>query len=144
MLTALLDVNVLLALLDREHIHFRLARDWFAARKGAPWATCPLTENGAMRIMGHYSYPGSPGSPYAVAGYLEKLVAQPGHVFWPGAISLLDAKVVSAKSLLTSAQLTDTYLLALARSNGGVLATLDRKVVVTAVTDGAKHLELIA
>ncbi len=144
----LLDVSVLIALFDREHVNCSLARDWFKTLGGgatdrASWATCPIAENGVLRIMGSRSYPGSPGSPAAVAGFLEALIGRGGHVFWPDSISLRDAGAVLPDRLLTSAQLTDTYLLALARRHGGKLATLDRRIAVAAVPDGARHLHLL-
>lgn len=143
-MTYLLDVSVLIALFDREHVNCRLTRDWFKRLDGDSWATCPITENGVLRIMGSRSYPGSPGSPAAVAVFLEALIARGGHVFWPDAISLRDATVVAPDRLLTSAQLTDTYLLALARANDGQLATLDRRIATSAVPDGARYLHLVA
>lgn len=139
----LLDVSVLIALFDSEHVNCRLARDWFKRLDGGPWATCPITENGVLRIMGSRSYPGSPGSPASVAVFLEALIARGGHVFWPDSISMRDATVVTPDRLLTSAQLTDTYLLALARANEGQLATLDRRIVTSAVPDGSRHLHLL-
>ncbi len=142
-MTYLLDVSVLVALFDQEHVNCSLARDWFKRLDGGDWATCPITENGVLRIMGCRSYPGSPGSPAAVAVFLAALVARGGHVFWPDSISLRDAGAVLPDRLLSSAQLTDTYLLALAGRNGGKLATLDRRIAVAAVPDGARHLHLI-
>jgi toxin-antitoxin system PIN domain toxin len=139
----LLDVNVLIALLDGEHVHCRRARDWFMALDGNGWATCPLTENGTMRIMGHRTYPGSPGTPATIAMFLGDLTRKPGHVFWADTISLIDPSIVARDRLLTSVQLTDTYLLALARANGGKLATFDRRLATAAIPDGAKSLHVI-
>jgi predicted nucleic acid-binding protein len=48
---ALLDVNVLLALLDQAHVHHARARKWFLARALDGWASCPLTQNGFVRII---------------------------------------------------------------------------------------------
>ena len=52
---ALLDVNVLIALFDQDHSLHERARDWFAAN--ALWASCPITQNGCIRIMSHARYP---------------------------------------------------------------------------------------
>ena len=46
----LLDVNVLVALLDEDHIHQRRATDWFDT-PGLQWAICPFTEAGFLRYM---------------------------------------------------------------------------------------------
>lgn len=142
--TFLLDVNVLVALVDPLHVQHDTAHEWFAAQGHHAWATCPLTENGLMRVVGHARYPGTPGSPAAVARLLTGLRALPGHVFWPDGISLLDATLIDATRLLASAQLTDTYLLALACANGGQLASFDKRLVKDAVRGGARGLHLIA
>ena len=139
----LLDVNVLIALVDPAHVQHDGAHDWFAQHGSKSWATCPLTENGLLRIMGHARYPNSPGTPAAVAGILTKLRALPGHVFWSDDISLMNAKLVNTARLANSAQVTDTYLLALAHAHNGKLATFDRKLVVRVVHGGAQAIHLI-
>ena len=142
-MTFLLDVNVLVALIDPAHVQHDAAHDWFAKHGKKAWATCPLTQNGVMRIVGHARYPNSPGTPAAVAQIMLGLCALPGHVFWPGDISLLDTKKLDASRILSSAQVTDSYLLALACAHGGKLATFDRRLVTDAVRGGAKGLHLI-
>lgn len=143
MTVLLLDVNVLIALLDPAHVHHDAAHEWFAHRGHKAWASCALTENGVLRVVGHHRYPNSPGSPAAVAPLLGALLALPGHVFWPEDIGLLDAGRADASRLLTSAQVTDSYLLALARAHGGQLASFDRRLVTDAVPEGAAHLHPI-
>ena len=96
-----------------------------------------------LRIVGQPGYPNTPGSPAIVAGVLGRLLALPGHIFWPDDISLLDRKHVDAAQLLASSRVTDTYLLALAASHGGQLATLDRRLSPTAVRGGARALHLV-
>lgn len=140
----LLDVNVLVALIDPAHVQHDRAHDWFAAKGRKAWATCPLTENGVLRVVGHARYPNSPGTPAAVAGLLSVLLALGGHEFWPDDITLFDSRRIDAKRLLDSGQVTDAYLLALARARGGQLATFDRRLVADAVIDGSKALHLIA
>ena len=142
-MTYLLDVNVLVALIDPSHVQHDAAHDWFAKLGKKSWATCPLTENGVMRIIGHARYPNSPGTPAAVAQLMVGLCALPGHLFWPDDISLLDADKIDASRILSSAQVTDSYLLALACAHGGKLATFDRRLVVDAVRGGARGLHLI-
>jgi len=142
-MTFLLDVNVLVALIDPAHVQHDAAHDWFAKHGKKAWATCPLTQNGVMRIVGNARYPNSPGTPAAVAQIMLGLCALPGHVFWPDDISLLDAKKLDVSRILSSAQVTDSYLLALACAHGGKLATFDRRLVTDAVRGGAKGLHLI-
>lgn len=143
MITFLLDVNVLIALIDAAHVQHDAAHEWFEVKGRRSWATCPLTENGVLRIVGHASYPNSPGTPAAVAQLMTGLRALPGHVFWPDNISLLDAEKLDMTRLLSSGQVTDSYLLALACAHRGQLASFDRRLVTDAVRGGAKGLHLI-
>jgi toxin-antitoxin system PIN domain toxin len=139
----LLDVNVLIALVDPAHVQHEQAHDWFARVGQRAFATCPITENGLLRIVGHPKYPNSPGSPGAVLALLNGLRALPGHAFWPDKISIADDQLFDATRLSGHAQVTDSYLLALARAHGGRLASLDKRLVVDAVVGGRKALELI-
>ena len=139
----LLDINVLIALIDPAHVQHHRAHEWFATKGQKAWATCPLTENGVLRIVGHPRYPNSPGAPAAVAELLVSFRELPGHVFWPDDISLLERHHVNPARLLDSAHITDSYLLALARAHKGQLARFDQRLVTDAVTDGSRSLHLI-
>jgi len=139
----LLDVNVLIALIDPAHVLHDRAHIWFAAKGQKAWATCPLTENGVLRIVGHPRYPNSPGSPASVAELLISFSKLPGHAFWPDSLSLLDREPANAERLLDSAHVTDSYLLALAHSHKGQLATFDQRMPTDAVVDGSRTLHLI-
>jgi toxin-antitoxin system PIN domain toxin len=143
-LTYLLDVNVLIALIDPAHISHDAAHRWFESQGQAAWATCPLTENGVIRIVGHPKYPGAPGSPADVAAIVAKLRTHAGHVFWPDDISLVGEARIYPSQVLTSGQVTDTYLLALAAIHNGQLATFDRRLSTNAVQGGKAVLHLIA
>ena len=139
----LLDINVLIALIDPAHVQHDKAHAWFAAKGQKAWATCPITENGVLRIVGHPRYPNSPGSPAAVADLLAAFLGLPGHAFWPDDVSLFDREHVNSARLLDSAHLTDSYLLALARVHHGQLATFDIRLVTDAVVQGNRALHLI-
>lgn len=139
----LLDVNVLIALVDPAHVQHEQAHAWFARVGKKAFATCPLTENGLLRIVGHPKYPNSPGSPSAVMTALAAIRALPGHRFWVDKISLAEAEFVDASRLSSHTQVTDTYLLALASAHGGRLASMDKRLVVDAVVGGKRLLELI-
>lgn len=143
MTTFLLDVNVLIALVDPAHVQHEQAHDWFAREGQQSFATCPITENGLLRILGHPKYPNSPGVPAAVATLLTGLRAMPGHCFWADTISLADSEAVDVARLASHAQVTDSYLLALARAHGGRLASLDRRLAVDAVPQGRETLAVI-
>jgi len=141
--TYLLDVNVLIALLDGDHVYHDVAQNWFGADGSASWATCPITENGVIRILGHARYPKGPGTPLAAAELLSGIRELAGHSFWGDEISLFDAPLVRLDAIGTSAQVSDTYLLALAVYRGGKLATFDRRLSAAAVADGTAALYLI-
>lgn len=137
---ALLDVNMLVALLDAGHLHHRLASDWLAAHQDEGWASCPLTQNGCLRIMSLAGYPNS--QPVArVAERLAQAVAHSSHEFWPDSISLLDAGRLQWERVLSSRQVTDIYLLALAVAHDARLVTLDQGISLQAVPAArAPHL----
>lgn len=142
-MTYLLDVNVLIALIDPIAVHHMEAQNWFASVGRHAWATCPLTENGVIRIVGNPRYPNSPGSPKFVAELLDLFTQTPGHEFWPDDISLLDRSKFDFDYLLNASQVTGSYLLALAMAHGGKLATLDRRLLTGAVRNGIQGLHLI-
>lgn len=142
-MTFLLDVNVLIALIDPAHVGHDAAHRWFEERGGQSWATCPMTENAVLRIVGHSRYPDAPGPPAIVAAIVAQLRGLPGHVFWPDDISLVGSPHVDAEQILTSGQVTDSYLLALAVAHRGYLATFDRRLSTKAVTGGKAALHLI-
>lgn len=142
-MTYLLDVNVLIALIDAAHVGHDAAHGWFSSVGSASWATCAITENGVLRIIGHPKYPNSVGSPAAAATFLTRLRALPGHVFWNDDLSLVGSDLIDIVQVTTPAQVTDTYLLALAVVNGGRLATFDRRLATRAVRHGRAGLQVI-
>lgn len=95
------------------------------------------------RILGQSSYPNSPGPPSTVVPLIEELRRLPGHEFWADDISLTDASLIDPARLLTPGQVTDSYLLALAKFRRGRLATLDRRLSTAAVKDGRAALHII-
>ena len=138
---SLLDVNVLIALLDADHASHRGARAWFGEHASAGWASCPITQNGCVRIMSHPGYPNAP-SVLEVVQRLRAATADRTHQFWPDDQSLLDEKLVDATRVHGPRQLTDVYLLALAMKHGGRLVTFDASIAIGAVK-GAKAPHLL-
>ena len=140
---ALLDVNVLIALLDSAHIMHRAAVSWLQDEISHGWASCPIAENGVIRIMSQPGYPNT--QPAAqVARRLAEACATEDHRFWPHDFSLLSDGVVDWARLLGHRQVTDAYLLATAVRNGGRFVTFDRRID-TALVRGAsgQHLCII-
>lgn len=140
---ALLDVNVLIALLDANHLHHRRAAEWLEENAASGWASCPLTQYGCIRIMSQPGYP-NPVPAGAVAERLQEAAALPLHQFWEDDISLLTPGLIDWRLILGSRQVTDAYLLALAVKHGGRLATLDKAVPLQAVVGASTaHLTVI-
>jgi hypothetical protein len=138
---ALLDVNVLIALLDQDHSMHAHAVRWFSARAGGGWASCPITQNGCVRIMSHPNYP----NPLKVGAIMERLaeaIATAEHEFWPDDVSLLDSRIADRNRIHGPRQVTDLYLLALAVHQGGCFVSFDPSIPRTAIR-GAERKHLI-
>jgi toxin-antitoxin system PIN domain toxin len=140
---ALFDVNLLIAAFDEEHVRHGRAQQWWAANRTHGWASCPLTQNGFVRILSqpNYSNPISTGS--ALDLFAEQ-IAGTDHAFWPDDISLTDPQLFDQAHILGPKQLRDIYLLALAVKNRGRLATLDGAVPLAAARGAEpRHLVVI-
>lgn len=140
---ALLDVNVLIALLDADHLSHARAHEWFDAHARLGWASCPITQNGCVRIMSAPGYP----NPLPVPAVIARLTEATGtrrHAFWPDDISLLDNAVAIADRILGPRQLTDVYLLALAVRHGGRFVTFDASIPASVVRGWKpEHLQVL-
>ncbi len=139
----LLDVNAVLALLDPRHVFHEAAHAWVESTPGTLWLTCPLVQNGVIRVAAHPSYPNGFGTASAVRDLLAAFCASPRHVFVPDDISLLDDGRLAQPALLTPARLTDLYLLALAVAHDARLATFDRRIPAAAVHGGDAALRVL-
>lgn len=123
----LYDVNALLALFDEEHEKHDLVNAWFEGNLDQGWASCPLTQNGYLRVRSQPSYP----RPLNLAEAYEQLLdatSSEHHKFIADDISLLDDALVHFRDLAGPRQLTDVYLLALAVAHDTRLVTLDRRI----------------
>lgn len=139
----LLDVNTLLALLDPKHIFHEPAHAWAERTRDARWLTCPLVQNGVIRVASQPAYPNHLGTASAVRAIVKDFCASPRHEFCPDDISLMDDDRILRPELLVPSRITDIYLLALAHYHDARLATFDRRVPVEAVTGGATALASI-
>ena len=135
---ALLDVNVWIALLDDAHVFSNRANDWLHETNAAI-ATCPIIENGIIRIMSSPAYSReirvSPGD---IAVHLRSACAQLDHEFWVDDISLRDNQRFDFSRLHGHRQITDAYLLALAVEHDGCFVTLDSAVSLSSVRGAAE------
>ena len=144
MKAALLDINILTALFWPTHEHHEAAHRWFGRRGGGPWATCPLTQLGFVRIISNPAFSPDALSPVEALDLLGQNLAHPDHEFWtdglevPAAIKGMEARLQGYK------QLTDAYLLVLANRRKGVLATFDRGVRTLAADTLQDSVEIVA
>ena len=131
---ALLDVNVLIALLWPWHEHYEGARRWYQKEHRRGWATCTITEAGFVRI-----------SAQTAGGFvlqeaievLEKMCDKSEHHFWPLDGSVRGILPEIRELIHGHQQLTDALLLDLAIRRGGRLATLDTKIRSLLASDSA-------
>jgi len=137
---SLLDVNVLMALFFPDHVHHDLAHDWFADHRQDGWATCPLTENGFVRIACQQPSDDLLVRPADVIANLERFCRDKFHRVWTDSVHLADAELFAPQFIRGHQQLTDVYLLGLAKKMGGRLATFDRTIPVKAVRGGTAQL----
>ena len=138
LIKSLLDVNVLIALLDADHSMHRRTTQWFGSDAGNGWASCPITQNGCLRIMSHPGYPNS----VAVNEIMQRLreaCLNTVHEFWPDEISMLDPTITDATRIHGPRQITDLYLLALAVRRGGRFVTFDESISIEAVRGATKE-----
>ena len=140
---ALLDVSFLIALLDADHVFHQRAHVWWAANADSGWASCPLTENGVVRIMCNRGYSQRIQLvPSELIRLLDSFAANTDHEFWPDELSLRDKSHFIAERIHGSRQVTDIYLLGLAASRGARLVSFDESIPLSAVT-AAKSRNLV-
>ena len=137
---ALLDINVLIALHDRDHIHHERAALWLEDNIALGWASCPLTQNCVLRIMSQPGY-SSPQPLGVLVNMLQSATSTSYHQLWSDSVSMLDSSRFHHAHLHGPRQLTDVYLLALAVENGGRLVGFDQRIPLSAVHGAtAAHL----
>ena len=138
----LFEVNVLLAIADSQHVFHDAIHRWLRGHKGQTWASCPLTENGFVRILSQPKYASGPRRPSEGIELLKAL--QKGtslkHVFWPDAISLADAALFRGDRIAGPGHVTDVYLAALALRRQGRLVTFDGNIPWQAIAGGTRAL----
>jgi toxin-antitoxin system PIN domain toxin len=130
---ALLDINVLVALFDPDHVHHELAHDWFADHRSAGWASCPLTENGLIRVLANPRYGSPNASLRGIREAVRRFFASDEHEFWPDDVSIADDVLFNVTAMAGHRQITDVYLLGLATRRKGHLVTFDRSIPLKAV-----------
>ncbi len=137
---ALLDVNILIALLDKHHQFHQVATHWLYhwVKGGNHWLSCPITQNGCLRILSLPNYQNSIGL-MSVQQALKNLTSTAYHRFIPDNISLLQDELINWQFIQGSKQLTDAYLLALAKYNQAVFISLDNRIETNLVKTITEH-----
>jgi toxin-antitoxin system PIN domain toxin len=122
----LLDTNMLIALLWPQHTEQAKAVPWFKAKGEACFATCSFTQAGFLRITSSVDVMRQRFTVAEARQVLFLLAQKPGHAFWPTPISYFEATEPFEQRLHGPKQITDAYLLGIARHHGGKIATLDK------------------
>jgi hypothetical protein len=141
-MAALLDVNALIALVDSDHVGHQAIRRWFTANHRSGWATCPMTENGMVRVLAQEAYPSGQRTPAEVIQVLNALKAafEDSHQFWSDDISLADNSVFDSTLVAGARQVTDVYLLGLAAQRKATFVSFDRSLAWHAVRGASGRL----
>ncbi len=121
----LLDVNLLVALTWQNHEHHEAAHHWFALKARRQWASCPITQLGYLRVTGQASVVGVPLTLQERVSQLGTVLAHPGHQFVPADMPALSEEFPGRYLIQGHRQLTDAYLLHLAKKHQMKLVTLD-------------------
>jgi len=133
---------VIIAIIDAQHVDHRRAKGWFESTDDLHWLSCPITQNGVIRILSNPRYSASITLSRAMRS-LRILLTRGQHQFVSDSISILDPDIVDSNHLLSHNQTTDTCLLALAAAHNASLATFDKRLVATAVLSEKKSVYLI-
>jgi toxin-antitoxin system PIN domain toxin len=139
---ALLDVNVLVALFFPSHIHHDVAHEWFADERRYGWATCPVTENGFIRVALEKAFQDPNSSIQRAAAVVEHFAAfraSGDHSFWSDTVSLADSTLFDPTNLHGPRQLTDAYRLGLAHKRRGRLVTFDQSIPIASVVGASRE-----
>ena len=122
----LLDVNVLVALLDENHVHHKLVTEWFNA-PGLQWAICPFTEAGFLRYATRPS--GGNITVSEATAILTRITQKPGYHYQAISTGWHKLCIPFFKRLFGHNQITDAYLLGLALHERLVLVTFDKAML---------------
>lgn len=88
--------------------------------KGTGLQTCPITQGALFRF---HLRAGVEATPESAKLLLESISALPRHEFWPDDVSYLD---LPTTGIVGHRQVTDAYLVLLARKHGGSVVTMDQ------------------
>jgi toxin-antitoxin system PIN domain toxin len=136
----LLDVNALIALISPGHVHHDSMHNWFTRKSFRGWATCAITENGAVRVLSQPVFAKGLRRPIQVIELLHASKQSDHHHFWTGEVSLTDGALFHADRITSHKHVTDAYLLGLAAKHGAKLVSFDRTLPWQAIRSGTDRL----
>ena len=140
----LLDVNVLLAWLWPAHEAHKAASSWMHNHRQEPWATCPVTEMGFLRIVTNPSFSRHAPAWAEAVGILRKHTeGSPKHCFWQDSLTLAELDMRLGRHIKGPSQITDSYLLALAMHHGGRMVTFDYRMESLAAEGSVEREALV-
>jgi len=137
------DLNVLLALIDDEHMYYRTAQDWFNSSGKENWGLCPLTESGLVRLVTNPVMGPMYRTFDEAKAILEDLAQRSGYSYWPITESWAMLTAPITERIFGHRQVTDAYLLGLAIKEDGVLVTFDRGLKYLAGPEFSKNLLIL-
>ena len=140
---ALLDVNVLIALLEPGHEFFQRAQEWFRTSHKDNWGVCPITEIGFIRITTNPSFYPGPRTHEQATFILAELANRPGYRYWPLTENWTALTAPFAARIAGHLQVTDAYLLGMAIKENGVLVTFDRGIKYLAGDEFRRNLIIL-
>ncbi len=123
---ALVDVNVLVALIWESHLHHAAARRWFATQRGDGWATCSVTQAGFVRVSSNPRVLQDAVSVRQAVATLAAAISAPGHHLLTDGAGFVDNPLVPHDRLVGHQQVTDALLVSIATQHRATLATFDR------------------
>jgi len=129
----LLDRSVLVALTLNGHTHHEASKIWFS-KSVRKFATCAVTQGTLLRMTMTLDRHSRSHHAWTI---LQQLVDHPFHEFWEEGFSYLK---INPRLIQGHRQVTDAWLVELARKRKGKLATLD----IALAQMYPKEVELIA
>jgi toxin-antitoxin system PIN domain toxin len=134
----LADINVLIALTNKNHTHHMIATKWFDASGNHDWGVCAFTEAGFLRVMTNPKV--GARSVQDATEILAALSRHAGYRFWPLTDGWASLAAPFCERVFGHQQITDAYLLGLAVKENGVLVTMDKAIQYLAGAEYGKHV----
>jgi len=134
----LADVNVLIALLDEDHIHHKRVLKWFASSDKDEFGVCAFTEAGFLRVTTNPKAGSNTIETALVA--LASLNRHAGYRLWSISDGWASLVAPFGQRVFGHQQITNAYLLGLVVKQGGVLVTFDKAIQFLAGTEYRKNV----